>query len=696
MNAEKGHSQSADNSQLLAHKSSPQSGHAFKLKAPYEPTGDQPQAIDKLVKGFQEGNQFETLLGVTGSGKTFTMANVIQKLNKPTLIIAHNKTLAAQLYGEFKEFFPENAVEYFVSYYDYYQPEAYVPSSDTYIAKDSSINEEIDKLRLSATASLIERKDVIVISSVSCIYGLGSPEDLFSMMVSLRPGMEVDRDDVLRALVDIQYTRNEMDFHRGTFRVHGDVVEIFPANNSERAIRVEFFGDEIDRITEIDVLTGEIKASLEHVAIFPASHYVVPKEKILAACDNIEKELEERVRYFKGEDKLIEAQRIAERTNFDVEMLRETGFCSGIENYSRHLAGTPAGATPLTLMNYFNDEFLIIIDESHITLPQVRGMYAGDRSRKTTLVEYGFRLPSALDNRPLNFEEFEQKIDQMLFVSATPGEYEEQHELLRAEQIIRPTGLLDPKIEVRPVEGQIDDLIGEVNKETKNGNKVLITTLTKRMAEDLTDYMKEVGIRVKYLHSDIDTLERAEIIRDLRLDVFDVLVGINLLREGLDIPEITLVAILDADKEGFLRSETSLIQTIGRAARNSDGHVIMYADKITDSMRVAIDETERRRAIQQAYNEEHGITPTTIKKSVRDLIAISRKVAQEELNFAKTPESMNRGELEKLIKEVEKKMKAAAADLNFEAAAELRDRMVDLRKMLEDTEDNDRALKKKR
>ena len=668
----------------------------FKLHSPYKPTGDQPQAIDQLVQGFKEGNQFETLLGVTGSGKTFTMANVIQKLNKPTLIIAHNKTLAAQLYGEFKEFFPENAVEYFVSYYDYYQPEAYVPSSDTYIAKDSSINEEIDKLRLSATASLIERKDVIVVSSVSCIYGLGSPEDLFSMMVSLRPGMEVDRDDVLRALVDIQYTRNEMDFHRGTFRVHGDVVEIFPANNSERAIRVEFFGDEIDRITEIDVLTGEIKASLEHVAIFPASHYVVPKEKILAACDNIEKELEERVRYFKGEDKLIEAQRIAERTNFDVEMLRETGFCSGIENYSRHLAGTPAGATPLTLMNYFNDEFLIIIDESHITLPQVRGMYAGDRSRKTTLVEYGFRLPSALDNRPLNFEEFEQKIDQMLFVSATPGEYEEQHELLRAEQIIRPTGLLDPKIEVRPVEGQIDDLIGEVNKETKNGNKVLITTLTKRMAEDLTDYMKEVGIRVKYLHSDIDTLERAEIIRDLRLDVFDVLVGINLLREGLDIPEITLVAILDADKEGFLRSETSLIQTIGRAARNSDGHVIMYADKITDSMRVAINETERRRAIQQAYNEEHGITPTTIKKSVRDLIAISKKVAQEELNFAKTPESMNRGELEKLIKEVEKKMKAAAADLNFEAAAELRDRMADLRKMLEDTEDNDRALKKKK
>ena len=666
----------------------------FKLHSEYKPTGDQPQAIDQLVKGFKEGNQFETLLGVTGSGKTFTMANIIEKLNKPTLIIAHNKTLAAQLYGEFKEFFPENAVEYFVSYYDYYQPEAYVPSSDTYIAKDSSINEEIDKLRLSATASLIERKDVIVVSSVSCIYGLGSPEDLFSMMVSLRPGMEIDRDDVLRGLVDIQYTRNELDFHRGTFRVHGDVVEIFPANSSDTAVRVEFFGDEIDRITEIDVLTGEIKASLEHVAIFPASHYVVPQEKIMAACDNIEKELEERVRYFKGEDKLIEAQRIAERTNFDIEMLRETGFCSGIENYSRHLAGTPAGATPLTLMNYFNDEFLIIIDESHITLPQVRGMYAGDRSRKMTLVEYGFRLPSALDNRPLNFEEFEQKIDQMLFVSATPGDYEENHELLRAEQIIRPTGLLDPDIDVRPVEGQIDDLIGEVNKETKNGNKVLVTTLTKRMAEDLTDYMKEVGIRVKYLHSDIDTLERAEIIRDLRLDVFDVLVGINLLREGLDIPEITLVAILDADKEGFLRSETSLIQTIGRAARNSEGHVIMYADKITDSMRVAIDETNRRRAIQQAYNEEHGITPTTIKKSVRDLIAISKKVAQEELNFSKSPESMNRGELEKLIKDVEKKMKAAAADLNFEAAAQLRDQMRDLRKMLEDITDNDRALKK--
>ncbi|MGN0345195.1 MAG: excinuclease ABC subunit UvrB [Lachnospiraceae bacterium] len=665
----------------------------FKLHSEYAPTGDQPQAIEALVKGFKEGNQFETLLGVTGSGKTFTMANVIEQLNKPTLIISHNKTLAGQLYSEFKEFFPENAVEYFVSYYDYYQPEAYVPSSDTYIAKDSSINDEIDKLRLSATAALAERRDVIIVASVSCIYGLGSPDEWQGMSLSLRPGMEKDRDDAIRSLIDMQYTRNDMDFHRGTFRVRGDVVEIFPANSSDTAIRVEFFGDEIDRITEIDVLTGEIKCLLEHTIIFPASHYVVPQEKINAACDNIEKELEERVRYFKGEDKLIEAQRIAERTNFDLEMMRETGFCSGIENYSRHLNFLPAGAPPLTLMDFFPEDFLIIVDESHITLPQVRGMYAGDRSRKMTLVDYGFRLPSALDNRPLNFEEFEQKIDQMLFVSATPSEYEEKHELLRTEQIIRPTGLLDPKIDVRPVEGQIDDLIGEVNKETKNGNKVLVTTLTKRMAEDLTDYMKEVGIRVKYLHSDIDTLERAQIIRDLRLDVFDVLVGINLLREGLDIPEITLVAILDADKEGFLRSETSLIQTIGRAARNSEGHVIMYADTVTDSMRVAIDETNRRREIQQAYNEEHGITPTTIKKSVRDLIAISKKVAQEELNFSKSPESMNRGELEKLIKDVEKKMKAAAADLNFEAAAELRDRMRDLRKMLEEITDNDRALK---
>ena len=658
----------------------------FKLHAPYEPTGDQPQAIEKLVKGFKEGNQFETLLGVTGSGKTFTMANVIQALNKPTLIISHNKTLAGQLYGEMKEFFPENAVEYFVSYYDYYQPEAYVPQSDTYIAKDSAVNDEIDKLRLSATAALAERKDVIIVASVSCIYGIGSPDDYMNMMVSLRPGMEIDRDDVIKGLIDMQYTRNEMDFKRGTFRVHGDVLEIFPANNTDTAIRVEFFGDEIDRITEVDVLTGEIKCILKHAAVFPASHYVVPQEKMNAACDRIEAELEERGRYFKGEDKLLEAQRIAERTNFDIEMMKETGFCSGIENYSRHLAGRAEGEMPETLMDYFPDDFLIIVDESHITIPQVRGMYAGDRSRKQTLVDYGFRLPSALDNRPLNFEEFESKIDQMLFVSATPNVYENEHELLRVEQIIRPTGLLDPEISVRPVEGQIDDLIGEVNKETKNHHKVLITTLTKRMAEDLTQYMSELGIRVKYLHSDIDTLERAEIIRDLRLDVFDVLVGINLLREGLDIPEITLVAILDADKEGFLRSETSLIQTIGRAARNSEGHVIMYADKITDSMRVAIDETERRRKLQQAYNEEHGITPKTIQKSVRDLIAISKKVAAEEMEFDKDPESMSRRELEKLIGDIQKKMKKAAAELNFEAAAEYRDKMVSLKNMLRDIE----------
>ena len=656
----------------------------FKLVSQYAPTGDQPQAIEKLVKGFEEGNQFETLLGVTGSGKTFTMANVIAALNKPTLIISHNKTLAGQLYGEMKEFFPENAVEYFVSYYDYYQPEAYVPQSDTYIAKDSAINDEIDKLRLSATAALTERKDVIIVASVSCIYGLGSPDEWEGMSLSLRPGMEKDRDDVIRALIDMQYSRNDLDFKRGTFRVHGDVLEIFPANSSDTAIRVEFFGDEIDRITEIDVLTGEIKCSLEHTIIFPASHYVVSQDKINAACDNIEKELEERVRFFKGEDKLIEAQRIAERTNFDIEMMRETGFCSGIENYSRHLNFMPEGAPPMTLMDFFPDDFLIIVDESHITIPQVRGLYAGDRSRKTTLVDYGFRLPSALDNRPLNFEEFESKIDQMLFVSATPNVYEDEHELLRVEQIIRPTGLLDPEISVRPVEGQIDDLIAEVNKETSNHHKVLITTLTKRMAEDLTQYMSEIGIRVKYLHSDIDTLERAEIIRDLRLDVFDVLVGINLLREGLDIPEITLVAILDADKEGFLRSETSLIQTIGRAARNSEGHVIMYADRVTDSMRVAIEETERRRKLQQEYNEAHGITPQTIQKSVRDLIAISKKVAAEEMNFAKDPESMSRKELEKLIADIQKKMQKAATELNFEAAAEYRDKMISLKNMLRD------------
>ena len=656
----------------------------FELVSEYKPTGDQPRAIEKLVKGFKEGNQCETLLGVTGSGKTFTMANVIQQLNKPTLIIAHNKTLAAQLYGEFKEFFPNNAVEYFVSYYDYYQPEAYVPSSDTYIAKDSSINEEIDKLRLSATASLAERRDVIVVSSVSCIYGLGEPENFEKMMVSLRPGMEKDRDEVLRQLIDIQYERNEIDFKRGTFRVRGDVLEIIPANEAETAVRVEFFGDEIDRITQIDVLTGEIKGELEHAAIFPASHYVVPAEQIRRAADAIEKELEERVLYFKSEDKLLEAQRIAERTNFDIEMLKETGFCSGIENYSRHLSGLAPGQPPYTLMDFFKDDFLIIIDESHKTIPQIGAMYHGDQSRKTTLVDYGFRLPSAKDNRPLSFSEFEDRIDQIMFVSATPGTYEAEHELLRAEQVIRPTGLLDPEVEIRPVEGQIDDLVAEVKKETEKKNKILITTLTKRMAEDLTDYMKELGIRVRYLHSDIDTLERTEIVRDMRLDVFDVLVGINLLREGLDIPEITLVAILDADKEGFLRSETSLIQTIGRAARNAEGHVIMYADTVTDSMRQAIDETMRRRQIQMAYNEEHGITPTTIQKSVRDLISISKKVAAEEMRMEKDPESMSRKELEKLIADVTKQMRKAASELNFEAAAELRDKMTELKKQLDD------------
>ncbi|MBR5578905.1 MAG: excinuclease ABC subunit UvrB [Lachnospiraceae bacterium] len=656
----------------------------FKLHSEYKPTGDQPQAIEALVEGFKKGNQFQTLLGVTGSGKTFTMANVIAKLNKPTLVIAHNKTLAGQLYSEFKEFFPENAVEYFVSYYDYYQPEAYVPSTDTYIAKDSAINEEIDRLRLSATASLSERKDVIVVASVSCIYGIGSPEEYQGMIVSLRPGQNKDRDQVLRELIDIQYTRNDLDVGRGCFRVRGDVVEIYPAEGGDYLIRVEFFGDEIDRITEVDPLTGKVHVTLEHVAIFPASHYVIPQEKINKACEAIEKECEERIRYFKGEDKLIEAQRISERTNFDVEMLRETGVCSGIENYSRHMNGMEPGETPYCLIDFFQNDFLIIVDESHITIPQVRGMYAGDRSRKTTLVDYGFRLPSALDNRPLNFEEFENKIDQMLFVSATPNVYEEEHELFRAEQIIRPTGLLDPKVDVRPVEGQIDDLISEIRKEINNKNKILVTTLTKRMAEDLTDYMKEIGIRVKYLHSDIDTLERAQIIRDMRLDVFDVLVGINLLREGLDIPEISLVAILDADKEGFLRSTTSLIQTIGRAARNSEGHVIMYADKITDSMKVAIDETRRRRTLQEKYNEEHGITPQTIKKAVRDLISISKQIAKEEIAFEKDPESMSRKELEKLIADVEKQMRKAAADLDFETAAVLRDKMVELKLNLEE------------
>ncbi|HJA05969.1 MAG TPA: excinuclease ABC subunit UvrB [Candidatus Mediterraneibacter pullicola] len=658
----------------------------FELVSEYKPTGDQPQAIEQLVKGFKEGNQCQTLLGVTGSGKTFTMANVIQQLNKPTLIIAHNKTLAAQLYGEFKEFFPNNAVEYFVSYYDYYQPEAYVPSSDTYIAKDSSINDEIDKLRLSATMALTERRDVIIVASVSCIYGLGNPVDYQNMVISLRPGMIKDRDEVMAKLIEIQYDRNDMDFHRGTFRVRGDVLEIIPAYESETAVRVEFFGDEVDRITEIDILTGEIKDELKHVAIFPASHYVVDKENIKRAVNDIEEELEERVKEFKRQDKLLEAQRIAERTNFDIEMLKETGFCSGIENYSRHLAGLAPGQPPYTLIDYFPDDFIMMIDESHKTIPQIGGMYHGDQSRKTTLVDYGFRLPSAKDNRPLNFEEFESKINQVMFVSATPGPYEEEHELLRAEQVIRPTGLLDPEVDVRPVEGQIDDLIGEINKEVAKKNKVLVTTLTKRMAEDLTDYMREVGIRVKYLHSDVDTLERTEIIRDMRLDVFDVLVGINLLREGLDIPEITLVAILDADKEGFLRSETSLIQTIGRAARNSEGHVIMYADTITESMQMAIDETKRRREIQMKYNEEHGITPQTIQKSVRDLISISKKVAAEEMRMEKDPESMSARELEKLIGDLTKQMKKAAAELNFEAAAELRDKLMELKKMLHDME----------
>lgn len=658
----------------------------FKLHSEYQPTGDQPQAIDKLVEGFKAGNQFQTLLGVTGSGKTFTMANVIAKLNKPTLIIAHNKTLAGQLYSEFKEFFPENAVEFFISYYDYFQPEAYVPSSDTYIAKDSSVNDEIDKLRLSATAALSERKDVIVVASVSCIYGLGSPDDYHGMMLSLRPGMNIDRDDVIRALIDIHYDRNDLDLDRSCFRVRGDVIEVNPAIESDYIIRIEFFGDEIDRITEVDPLTGVPHTSLQHITLFPASHYVVPKEKLQKAAKDIEEELTEQIKYFKGEDKLIEAQRISERTNFDIEMMLETGFCSGIENYSRHLSGRKAGEPPYTLLDFFENDFLIIIDESHMTVPQIGAMSVGDRSRKTTLVDYGFRLPSAIDNRPLTFEEFEERIDQLLFVSATPAKYEEEHELLRTEQIIRPTGLLDPEISVRPVEGQIDDLIKEIKIETSKKNKVLITTLTKHMAEDLTEYLREVDIRVKYLHSDIDTLERSEIIRDMRLDVFDVLVGINLLREGLDIPEISLVIILDADKEGFLRSETSLIQTVGRAARNVNGHVIMYADNMTDSMRNAIEETNRRRQIQQKYNEEHGIVPKSIEKSVRDLIRISKDIAKEEKRFQKDPESMDKDELKKLISKVEKSMRKAAAELNFEAAAELRDQLVELRKMLNEQE----------
>jgi len=654
----------------------------FKLVSEFLPTGDQPEAIRVLTEGFKSGNQFQTLLGVTGSGKTFTMANIIQNIQKPTLIIAHNKTLAAQLYGEFKEFFPDNAVEYFVSYYDYYQPEAYVPSTDTYIEKDSAINEEIDKLRHSATAALTERNDVIVIASVSCIYGLGSPIDYQKMVLSLRPGMTRDRDDVLRKLIDIQYNRNDMDFKRGSFRVRGDVVEIFPASSADIAYRIEFFGDEVERILEIDVLTGEIKSSLEHMVIFPASHYVVSPDQLEIAIQNIEAEAEERVRYFKSEDKLLEAQRISERTNFDIEMLRETGFCSGIENYSRHLTGLEPGKPPHTLMDYFPEDFLIMIDESHMTIPQIRGMYAGDRSRKQTLVDFGFRLPSALDNRPLNFDEFESKISQMLFVSATPSVYEKDHELLRVEQVIRPTGLLDPEVSIRPVEGQIDDLLGEIRKEINKKNKVLVTTLTKRMAEELTNYLREVGIRVKYLHSDIDTLERYEIIRDMRMDLFDVLVGINLLREGLDIPEVGLVAILDADKEGFLRSETSLVQTIGRAARNAEGRVIMYAERETDSMRKAVSETNRRRQIQNEYNIKHGITPTSIQKKVRDLISISKRVEQNIQDMEKDMESMSKQELNDLVKRITKQMHTAAAELNFELAAELRDKMMEAKKHL--------------
>lgn len=656
----------------------------FILHAPYQPMGDQPQAIEALVEGFRRGNQFETLLGVTGSGKTFTMANVIKALGKPTLIISHNKTLAAQLYGEMKEFFPENAVEYFVSYYDYYQPEAYIPSTDTYIEKDSDINDEIDKLRLSATMSLAEREDVIIVASVSCIYGLGSPVDYKNMVVSLRPGMQKDRDEVIHELIHNQYERAQMDFKRGTFRVRGDTLEVFPAEQGDKAIRVEFFGDEIDRITEFDPLTGEILCFLEHAAFFPTSNYVVEQQKLMDATVEIEKDLEVRIKEFKHEDKLVEAQRIKERTGFDIEMMRETGFCSGIENYTRYLTGLPAGAPPYTLIDYFPQDFLIIVDESHMTIPQLNGMFNGNLKRKQTLIDYGFRLPSAMDNRPLNFGEFEEKIDQLLFVSATPGTYEEEHELLRTEQVIRPTGLLDPKIEVRPVKGQIDDLIGEIRQTTKAGNKVLVTTLTKKMAEDLTDFLHNAGIRVRYLHSDIDTLERSQIIRDMRLDVFDVLVGINLLREGLDIPEIALVAIIDADKEGFLRSETSLIQTVGRAARNADGRVIMYADMMTDSMKHAIDETNRRRAIQEKYNEEHHITPTTIKKAVRELISISKQAEKADSKLQKDPESMSKKELKELITNLEKQMHKAALDLNFEAAIELREKIRDLSQYLND------------
>ena len=655
----------------------------FKIESAFKPMGDQPEAIRKMAESIKKGNRYQTLLGVTGSGKTFTMANIIEKTQKPTLIIAHNKTLAAQLYSEFKEFFPNNAVEYFVSYYDYYQPEAYVPQSDTYIEKDSSVNEEIDKLRHSATASLSERRDVIIVASVSCIYGLGDPIDYENQVLSLRQGAEMDRDDVLRKLVQIQYNRNDMDFARSTFRVRGDTVEIIPAGASEKAIRVEFFGDEIDRIAEIDPLTGAVLGYREHVSIFPASHYAISREKMEVAIEAIESELKERLEELKNEDKLLEMQRLSQRTNFDVEMLREMGYCSGVENYSRHLSGREAGSTPFTLLDYFPDDYLIMIDESHMTVPQIRSMYNGDQARKNVLVDYGFRLPSALDNRPLKFEEFEEKINQIMFVSATPAQYELEHSLTIAEQLIRPTGLLDPPIDVRPVKGQIDDLLSEITKRTAKGEKVLVTTLTKRMSEDLTDYLREMGVKVKYLHSDIDTLERIEIVRDLRMGIFDVLVGINLLREGLDIPEVALVAILDADKEGFLRSETSLIQTIGRAARNADGQVIMYADNMTRSMQSAISETNRRRQIQEAYNEEHGIIPQTIKKDIRDLIVATKTTAKNEEFFKeKDPESMSKDELEKTIAKVEKEMKKAARDLQFERAAELRDTLIKLKQIL--------------
>ncbi|WP_026073358.1 excinuclease ABC subunit UvrB [Robertmurraya massiliosenegalensis] len=653
----------------------------FELVSKYSPQGDQPEAIRKLVEGIKEGKKHQTLLGATGTGKTFTISNVIKEINKPTLVIAHNKTLAGQLYSEFKDFFPDNAVEYFVSYYDYFQPEAYVPSTDTFIEKDSSINDEIDKLRHSATSSLFERKDVIIIASVSCIYGLGSPEEYREMVLSLRTGMEIERNQLLRRLVDIQYERNDINFQRGTFRVRGDVVEIFPASKDEHCLRVEFFGDEIDRIREVDALTGEIMGEREHVAIFPASHFVTREEKMRVAIENIEKELEERLKDLRDNNRLLEAQRLEQRTRYDLEMMREMGFCSGIENYSRHLTLRPSGSTPYTLLDYFPEDFLMVIDESHVTLPQVRGMFNGDQARKQVLVDHGFRLPSALDNRPLRFEEFEKHISQAVYVSATPGPYEIEHTPEMVEQIIRPTGLLDPTIDVRPIEGQIDDLIGEIQERIKRNERVLITTLTKKMSEDLTDYLKEIGIKVNYLHSEVKTLERIEIIRELRLGKYDVLVGINLLREGLDIPEVSLVAILDADKEGFLRSERSLIQTMGRAARNANGHVIMYADRMTNSMELAISETKRRRAIQEEYNRKHGITPTTIKKDIRE--AIRATIAAEETEDYNTPAkklgSLTKKEREKVLEDMEKEMKEAAKALNFERAAELRDLILELK-----------------